>query len=81
MFAKAADEVGVLIGAGAALGDVEGGGQAEVFGGGEAEGVGDVGDDDGDFDVEEFSLADVAVDGEEVGAAAGEEYAETEGLS
>jgi len=72
---KAGDEVLIVIGAGAALGDVEGGGKAEVFGGREAEGIGDVGNDDGDFDVGEFAFADVAGDGEEVGAAAGEEDA------
>ena len=46
----------------------------EVFCGGEAGGIGDIGDDDGDFNVGEFAFADVAGDGEEVGAAAGEEY-------
>jgi len=72
---KAGDEVLIVIGAGTAFGDVEGGGKTEVFCSREAGGIGDVGNYDGDFDVGEFAFADAAGDGEEVGAAAREEDA------
>ena len=65
-------------GAMTAIGDIDGGGQAEVAGGGNAGGFGDVGEDDGDFDAGEAAGADGFGDGEEVGAAAGEEDAEAE---
>jgi hypothetical protein len=73
VLAETGDEVGVVVGAGAAFGNKDGGGKVEVAGGLDAEGVGDVGEDDGDFDVGETTFADVAGDGKEVGAAAGEE--------
>ena len=43
VFAQAGDEVGVVVGAGAAFGDVDGGGKVEVASGLDAGGVGDVG--------------------------------------
>ena len=77
--ADAGNQVGVVLGAGAAFGDEDGRGEVEVAGGGDAWGFGGVGEDDGDFDVEEAAFADRAGDGEEVGAAAGEEDAEAQG--
>ena len=78
MLAETGDEVGVMIGARTAFGDIEGGGKAEIFCRGKAGGIGDIGDDDGDFDGGEFAFADVAGDGEEVGAAAGEKDAKAQ---
>lgn len=76
---KAGDHVGIVLGAGAAFGDEDGGGKAELAGGGEAGSFSDVGDDDGDFNAGQAAGADGFRDGEEVGAAAGEEDAEAEG--
>src|SRR5579863_3522341 len=78
MCAKAGEDVGIVFGAGTAAGNKEGDGEAEIAGRGDAGRIGDVGDDDGDLDAGEAALAYVAVDGEEVGAAAGEEDAEAE---
>ena len=77
--AEADNEVGVVLGAGAAFGDEYGGGEVEVAGGGDALCFGGVGEDDGDFDVVEAAFADGAGNGKEVGAAAGEEDAEAQG--
>jgi len=79
MLAEACDQVGVVGFARAAFGDESGGGKAEVAGCGEAGSIGDVGDDDGDFDAGEAAGADGVRDGEEVGTAAGEEDAEAGG--
>jgi hypothetical protein len=76
--AEAGEDIAIVVGAGAAFGDEESGGQAEIAGGGEAGSVGDIGDDEGDLNAGEAAFADVAPDGEEVGAAAGEEDAEAE---
>ncbi len=75
VLAEAGDEVGVVVGAGAAFGDVNCGGKVEVAGGSDARGISDVGEDDGDFDVGEFSGPDRFGDGEEVGTATREENA------
>lgn len=56
-------------------GDAEGR-EIEGEGGVQAVGVGDVGEDDGDFDAGEAMLADGGGDGQEVGASAGEEDAQ-----
>jgi hypothetical protein len=69
--AKVGEHVAVVIGARAASGDADLGGQAEVASGLDAGGVSDVGEDERDFGVGELAGADVAGDGEEVGAAAG----------
>lgn len=73
VLAEAGDEVGVVVGARAAFGDEDGGGEVEVFGRGDAGGVVDVGDRYRDFDPLELSGLDGIRDGEEVGTAAGEE--------
>jgi len=78
VLAEGGEHVGVVVGAGAAFGGAELGGQAQGLGGGEAGGAGDVGEDEGDFYVGEPAFADGLMNGEEVGAAAGEEDAETE---
>lgn len=80
MGAKGGGDVGVMIGARAAPGDVECGGQTQLGRGGNSRSVGNVGHDDSDLDVGEIAVANVVGDGEEVGAAAGEEYAETQRL-
>ena len=77
--AQAGENVGVVFGAGAALGDKERVVQAEIAGGGEAGSIGDVGDDDGDFDAGQAAFADRSGDGEEIGSAAGEKNAEAKG--
>ena len=79
MVKQAGDEAGVVGFARTAAGDDCGGGKAKVAGGGEAGSIGDVGDDDGDFNAGETAGADGFRDGEEVGAAAGEEDAEAGG--
>ena len=75
MVLKAADDFGVVFGAGAAFGDEERGGDAERAGRFEAWGIGYVGDDDGDPRAGQAALVDGAVDGEEVRAPAGEKNA------
>jgi len=70
---KAGDEVGVVVGAGAAFGDVDGSGEVAIAGGDDAGGVGDVGKDDGDLNALKFSGSDGFGDGKKVGAASGEE--------
>ena len=70
------DHLGVVVGALAASGGDGQGGETEVSGGGEAGGGFDVGEDDGDLGVETV-FGDGAVDGEKVGASAGEENAES----
>ena len=75
VFAKAGDQIGVVVGAGAAFGDVEGYREVEIFCCGKAWGIGDVRNYYRDFDVIELTGADSIGDGEEVGSAAGEEYA------
>jgi len=74
---EAGDHFGVVVGTFAAGGGDDDGGEAEVSGGGEAGGVFDVGEDYGDFGVQEAMGIDGAVDGEEVRASAGEEDAES----
>jgi len=74
--AKGSDHVVVVLGAGAALGDEHFARQAQLSCGSDAGGIGDVGDYDGDFDVGQAAFGDRVGDGEEVGAAAGEEDAE-----
>jgi len=73
---EAGDDIGVVVGAGAALGDEEMMREAAFGCGFEAAGIGNVGDDDGDFCSLQAALADGLGNGEEVGAAAGEEDAE-----
>ena len=68
------DHLGVVVGAFAACGGDGHGGEAEVASGGQAGGGFDVGEDDGDLGLE-TAFGDGAVDGEEVGAASGEEDA------
>jgi hypothetical protein len=75
---KAGDEICIVVGAGPPFGTVEDGGEAELSGRGKAGCVLNVGDNYGDFYVEQFARADVAGNGEEVGAAAGKEDAEAE---
>jgi hypothetical protein len=73
VLAEGGNEVGVVLGAGASSGDEDRGGKVEVAGGQDAGGVSNVGYDDGNFDVGKAALTDGASDGEEVGAATGEE--------
>ena len=76
MLAESGDDVGIVLGALAAAG-VEGeGGEAALAGGGEAGSVGHVRDDDSNAGVGDGARADRVGDGEEVGAAAGEEDTE-----
>ena len=79
MLAEAGDDVGVMLGAGAATGDEAGGGKAEAACGVEAGRVLNVGEDDGDGGCGDASVGDGLGDGEEVGAAAGEQDAEPGG--
>ena len=71
------EELLVMLGAFAAGGWDGNGGIAEGAGVGEAGGVRDIGKDNGDFGAGEMAVADGAIDGAEVGTAAGEEDAET----
>jgi hypothetical protein len=73
MFAQACDEVGVMFGARAALRNKNCVRQTQLRRGGDPGSFGDVGKDDGDFDAVQATFADAACDGEEVGAAPGEE--------
>jgi hypothetical protein len=73
VLAQGCDEVGVVLGSWAALGDEDGSGEIEVAGGGDAWGLRDVGEDDGDFDALKFSGSNGFGDSEKVGTAAGEE--------
>ena len=75
---QAGEDVGIVVGAGAAFGDKELMRKAEAGCGFEAGGVGSVGDDDGNLDSGEAAFADGLGDGEEVGAAAGEENSESD---
>jgi hypothetical protein len=67
------DDFGVVVGAKTALGDKELVRDSEFGCGFEATGVGYVGDDDGDLHAGKGSHADGLGDGQEVGAAAGEQ--------
>ena len=79
VFAKAGDEVGVVICAGTAFRNVDGGGQIELAGGGNSGSVGDVGDRYRDFNSLKLSGPDRFGDSEKVGAAAREQYAYAKG--
>ncbi len=79
--AQALDELFVTLdGHAASDGNVRGG-QAEGARGGEAGGVGFVREHDGDFGLGQAAIRDGLVDGEEVGAATGEQDAKTFHLS
>jgi len=73
------DEVGVVGGTGAAFGDENFVRKVQISRGGDAGGFGNVGEDNGDFNVGETPFADGFSDGDEVGAAAGQKDAEAEG--
>jgi hypothetical protein len=73
--AQAVDDVGIVLGAGAALGDEEMTQDAELGCGFETVRICNVGDDDGDFYAGQTAFADGLRDGEEVRAAAGEQDA------
>ena len=81
MLATTGDEIGVMVGAGTAPGDEHCVRQTQLRRSGNAGGVGDVRNRYRDFDSWEFSGLDGVCDGEKVGAAAGEENAEAEGLT
>jgi hypothetical protein len=70
---KGGGDVGIVLGPGAAFRDVNGGGQAKVARGGDSRCFGNVRNHDRNLDVGQPAFANVARDGEEVGAAAGEE--------
>jgi len=78
VLAQAGEEVAVVIGARAALGDKRSVRQSHLSRSGQSRGFGDVGDDDGDFRAGQLSRPDGLSNGEEVGAAAGEEDAEAD---
>ena len=78
--AEAGDDVGVVLGAGAALGEEDFARQAELATDGEAAGRGGVGDDDGNLDAGQTALTDAVVNRDHVGAATGDEDAEAEGV-
>jgi hypothetical protein len=75
--AQAGDNIGVVLGARAAVRNEEMMREAEFGCGVEAAGVGDVGDDYGDFYAGQTAFADGFSDGEEVGSAAGEQDAKS----
>jgi hypothetical protein len=79
VFPKAGDKVGVVLGARTAFRNVDGGGKIEIAGGGNSGSVGDVGNDNSNFDVGEAAFSDGFSDGEKVGSAAGEQYAYAKG--
>jgi len=68
---EAGDEVGVVGFAGTAFGDQGGSGKVEVAGCGETGGIGNIGNNNGDFDAGKAAGADGFCNGEEVGPAAG----------
>lgn len=80
VLAQAGDEVAVVLGAGAALGDQHRRGEIQVAGGLDAGGIGDVGDRYRDFDPLKLPSPDRIGDGKKVGATAGEEDAEFGGV-
>ena len=79
VLAQAGEHIGIVVGAGAALGNKKGVIQAEFTGGGEAGGIGHVGDDDGDLDPGQAAFANGLGDGQEVRSAAGEKNPEAKG--
>jgi hypothetical protein len=79
VFAKAGDEVGIVLSARTAFRNVDGGGQIELAGGGNSRSVGNVGEDNGDFSTGESAFPDRFCDSEKVGAAAREQYAYVKG--